>query len=100
MFTHGDPRFTHVFSGIGQVTVVLGRSEACQGDALFGPLAPALGRGERLGGVVTGHGVDSGLDVTRARWSSRSLPAVRRRVEHRFDPSSPGCGADVLRARM
>jgi hypothetical protein len=40
------------------------------------------------------------IDVIRARWSLRSLRAVRWLVEHGFDPSSPGCEVDVLRSRL
>ena len=43
---------------------------------------------------------DVDLDVIRAWWSLRSLRAVRWLVEHGFDPSSPGCEVDVLRARL
>ena len=59
-----------------------------------------LGHEEHLGDVVAGYGTDVDLDVLRGWWSLRSLLAVRWLVEHGFDPSSPGCEIDVLRARM
>jgi hypothetical protein len=40
------------------------------------------------------------LDVIRAWWSWRSLQAVRWLIEHGFDPFTPGCEVDVLRAQL
>jgi hypothetical protein len=55
-----------------------------------------LGHREHLGDVIAGYGTDVDLDVIRAWWSLRSLRAIRWLVDHGFDPSSPGCEADVL----
>ncbi|MDG4774384.1 hypothetical protein [Solwaraspora sp. WMMD792] len=41
---------------------------------------------------------DVDLAVIRAWWSLRSLLAIRWRVEHGFDPASPGCEIDVLKS--
>jgi hypothetical protein len=49
--------------------------------------------------VIAGYGADVDLDVVRGWWSLRSLTAVRWLVEHGFDPTSPGCEVDVLRAQ-
>jgi hypothetical protein len=59
-----------------------------------------LGHREHLGDVIAGYGTDVDLDVIRAWWSLRSLRAIRWLVDHGFDPSSPGCEADVLRSQM
>jgi hypothetical protein len=37
--------------------------------------------------------------VIRGWWSLRSLRAARWLVEHGFDPDTPGCEFDVLRAK-
>jgi hypothetical protein len=52
------------------------------------------------GDVLTGYGADVDLDVIRAWWSLRSLPAARWPTEHGFDPAAPGCEVDVLRSRL
>ncbi|MEU4474656.1 aminoglycoside phosphotransferase family protein [Micromonospora sp. NPDC023888] len=100
VFTHGDLQIAHVFADGDEITGVLDWSEACRGDALFDLATLTLGHEEHLGDVVTGYGTDVDLDVIRAWWSLRSLLAIRWLVEHGFDPSSPGCEVDVLRARM
>jgi aminoglycoside phosphotransferase (APT) family kinase protein len=100
VFTHGDLQITHVFVDGDEVTGVIDWSEASRGDALFDLATLTLGHEEHLGDVVAGYGTDVDLDVVRAWWSLRSLLAVRWLVEHGFDPSSPGCEFDVLRARM
>jgi len=46
-----------------------------------------------LGDVVAGHGTD--VDVIRARWSSRSLRALRWPGEHGFRPIARGRLADI-----
>jgi phosphotransferase family enzyme len=74
VFTHGDLQLTHVFVDGDEITGVIDRSEAAQGDL--------------------------DLDVIRAWWSLRSLLAFRWLIEHGFDPSSPGCEIDVLRSRL
>ncbi|MFF0152057.1 phosphotransferase family protein [Micromonospora sp. NPDC005203] len=100
VFTHGDLQIAHVFVDGDEITGVLDWSEACRGDALFDLATLTLGHEERLDDVVTGYGVDVDADVIRAWWSLRSLLAIRWLVQHGFDPSSPGCEVDVLRARM
>jgi hypothetical protein len=75
-------------------------SEAGQGDALYDLASLALGHEEHLGDVLAGYGTDVDLDVIRAWWSLRSLRAVRRLVEHGFDPWAPGCEVAVLRSRL
>ena len=98
VFTHGDMQVSHVFVDGDEITGVIDWSEAAQGDALFDLAILTLGHEEHLGDVVAGYGTDVDLDVIRAWWSLRSLLAVRWLVEHGFDPSSPGCEFDVLRA--
>ena len=100
VFMHGDLQVAHVFIDGDEVTGVLDWSEAGPGDALFDLASLTLGHEEHLGDVVAGYGTDVDLDVIRAWWSLRSLLAIRWLVEHGFDPSSPGCEVDVLRARM
>ncbi|WP_433132167.1 phosphotransferase family protein [Micromonospora sp. CA-240977] len=100
VFTHGDLQIAHVFVDGDEITGVLDWSEAGRGDALFDLATLTLGHEERLGDVVAGYGADVDLDLIRAWWSLRSLLAIRWLVEHGFDPSSPGCEVDVLRARM
>lgn len=99
-FTHGDLQVAHVFVDGDEVTGVIDWSEAGQGDALYDLASLTLGHPERLADVVDGYGKDVDLDVIRAWWSMRSLLAIRWLVEHGFDPASPGCEIDVLRARM
>jgi Ser/Thr protein kinase RdoA (MazF antagonist) len=100
VFIHGDLQITHVFVDGDEVTGVIDWSEAARGDALYDLASLTLGHEERLDDVVAGYGTDVDLDVIRAWWSLRSLQASRWLVEHGFDPSSPGCEFDVLRARM
>ena len=100
VFTHGDLQVAHVFVDGDQITGVVDWSEAGQGDALHDLAILTIGHEEHLADVVAGYGTGVDVDVIRARWSLRSLLAVRWLVEHGFDPFSPGCEVDVLRARM
>ena len=100
VFTHGDLQADHIFVDGDEVTGVIDWSEAARGDALFDLAILTLGHEERLDDVLAGYGVDVDLDVIRAWWSWRGLVAIRWLVEHGFDPSSPGCEIDVLRASM
>jgi hypothetical protein len=100
VFTHGDLQLNHVFVEDDEITGVIDWSEAAPGDALYDIATLTLGHEEHLGDVVAGYGTDVDLDVIRAWWSLRSLRGARWLVEHGFDPSSPGCEFDVLRARM
>jgi aminoglycoside phosphotransferase len=98
VFTHGDFQITHVFVDGDELTGVIDWSEASRGDALFDLATLTLGHEEHLGDVVAGYGAEVDLDVVRAWWSLRSLGAARWLIEHGFDPDSPGCEFDVLRA--
>ena len=100
VFTHGDLQITHVFVDGDEITGVVDWSETAQGDALWDLATLTLGHEERLADVVAGYGTHVDLDVIRAWWSLRSLVAARWLIEHGFDPSSPGCEFDVLKARM
>jgi aminoglycoside phosphotransferase len=100
VFMHGDLQISHVFIDADEVTGVIDWSEASQGDGLYDLATLTLGHEEHLGDVLAGYGTDVDLDVIRAWWSLRSLCAVRWLVEHGFDPASPGCEIDVLKARM
>jgi aminoglycoside phosphotransferase (APT) family kinase protein len=100
VFTHGDLHVAHVFVDGDQITGVIDWSEAAQGDALYDLASLTLGHPEHLGDVVAGYGTDVDLDVIRAWWSVRCLRAGRWLIEHGFDPSSPGCEFDVLRAQL
>ena len=100
VFTHGDLQITHVFVDGDALTGVIDWSEAGRGDAHFDLATLTLGHEERLGDVLAGYGTDVDPEVIRAWWSLRSLLAGRWLIEHGFDPSSPGCEFDVLRARM
>ncbi|MEV7630156.1 aminoglycoside phosphotransferase family protein [Actinoplanes sp. NPDC089786] len=100
VFVHGDLQITHVFVDGDVVTGVIDWSEAARGDALHDLATLTLGHEERLDEVLAGYGGGVDVEVIRAWWSLRSLLAVRWLVEHGFDPSSPGCEFDVLRARM
>jgi hypothetical protein len=100
VFTHGDLQVDHVFVDGDQIAGVLDWSEAGRGDALFDLAIMTLGHAEQLGHVVAGYGTDVDLDVIRGWWSWRSLVVIRWLVEHGFDPFSPGCEVDVLRARL
>ncbi|MER7175460.1 phosphotransferase [Streptomyces mesophilus] len=99
-FTHGDLQVAHVFVDGDEVTGIIDWSEAGQGDALYDLATLALGHKEHLGDLVDGYGRDVDLDVIHAWWSLRSLLAIRWLIEHGFDPFTPGCEVDVLRARM
>ena len=99
-FTHGDLQVAHVFVDGDEVSGVVDWSEAARGDALYDVASLTLGHREHLGDLVSGYGSDVDLDVVRAWWSWRSLTAVRWLVEHGFDPESPGCEVDVLRAQL
>jgi aminoglycoside phosphotransferase (APT) family kinase protein len=99
-FTHGDLQIAHVFVDGDEVTGVIDWSEASRGDALYDLASLTLGHEEHLGDLLVGYGTDVDLDVIRAWWSLRSLLNIRWLAEHGFDPSTPGCEIDVLRARM
>ncbi|MFE7462405.1 phosphotransferase family protein [Streptomyces sp. NPDC057554] len=99
-FTHGDLQIAHVFVDGDEVTGIIDWSEAGRGDALYDLAAFTLGHEEHLDDVLTGYGGDVDREVIRAWWSLRSLLAVRRLIEHGFDPFAPGCEVDVLRSRM
>jgi aminoglycoside phosphotransferase (APT) family kinase protein len=99
-FTHGDLQIAHVFVDGEEVTGIIDWSEAGQGDALYDLATFTLGHEEHLDDVVAGYGTGIDLDVIRAWWSFRSLLVVRWLLEHGFDPFTPGCEVDVLRARM
>jgi aminoglycoside phosphotransferase (APT) family kinase protein len=100
VFVHGDLQITHVFVDGDEVTGIIDWSEAARGDALHDLATLTLGHEDRLDQVLAGYGTDVDVDVIRAWWSLRSLLAVRWLVEHGFDPATPGCEFDVLRARM
>lgn len=101
VFIHGDLQLTHVFVDGDVVTGVIDWSEAAPGDALFDLAILTLGHEERLDDLIAGYGTaDVDREVIRAWWSLRSLTASRWLIEHGFDPDSPGCEFDVLRARM
>ncbi|MFF1819357.1 phosphotransferase family protein [Kribbella sp. NPDC058245] len=100
-FTHGDLQITHVFvDDHDEVTGIIDWSEASQGDPMFDLAILTLGHEDRLAEVAVGYGPGIDHDVVRAWWSLRSLSASRWLIEHGFDPDSPGCEFDVLRARM
>ena len=100
VFTHGDLQVAHGFVEGDEVTGVLDWSEAGRGDAMYDLAILTLGHPEHLDDVVAGYGADVDRDVIRAWWSLRSLTAIRWLVEHGFDPASPGCEVDVLRAQV
>jgi aminoglycoside phosphotransferase (APT) family kinase protein len=99
VFMHGDLQVAHVFVDGDEVSGVVDWSEAGHGDALYDLAILTLGHPEHLSDVILGYGADVDLEVIRAWWSLRSLTAIRWLVEHGFDPSSPGCEIDVLRAQ-
>jgi aminoglycoside phosphotransferase (APT) family kinase protein len=99
-FTHGGLQVAHVFVEGDEVTGVLDWTEAAPGDALFDLATLTLGHQDRLGDVIAGYGTDVDLEVIRAWWSLRCLRGIRWLVEHGFDPATPGCEIDVLRAQM
>ncbi|HLJ68922.1 MAG TPA: aminoglycoside phosphotransferase family protein [Chloroflexota bacterium] len=98
MFIHGDLQVAHVFVDGDEISGVVDWTEASQGDALYDLAILTLGHEEHLGDVVAGYGADVDLDVIRAWWSFRCLQAIRWLIEHGFDPFTPGCEVDVLRA--
>jgi aminoglycoside phosphotransferase len=100
VFAHGDLQITHIFVDGDEITGVIDWSEAAQDDALFDVATLTLGHEERLDDLLVGYGTDVDVDVIRGWWSWRSLSAARWLIEHGFDPSSPGCEFDVLKARM
>lgn len=100
VFIHGDLQITHVFTDGDQVTGIIDWSEGAPGDALFDLAVLTLGHEERLDDLLAGYGDDVDRDVIRAWWSLRSLTAARWLIGHGFDPDTPGCEFDVLRARM
>jgi aminoglycoside phosphotransferase (APT) family kinase protein len=100
VFVHGDLQICHVYVDGDVVTGVLDWSEASQGDALYDLAILTLGHEDHLGDLLAGYGTDVDLDVIRGWWSLRSLQAARWLIEHGYDPNSPGCEFDVLRARM
>jgi aminoglycoside phosphotransferase (APT) family kinase protein len=99
VFIHGDLQLDHVFTERDEVVGVIDWSEAAPGDAMFDLAILTLGHEERLDQLLAGYG-DADRDVIRAWWSLRSLTASRWLLEHGFDPDTPGCEFDVLRARM
>lgn len=100
VFVHGDLQVAHVFVDGDQVTGVVDWSEAARGDPLYDLAILTIGHPERLDDVIAGYGTEVDVEVVRAWWSLRSLTAARWLVEHGFDPSSPGCEFDVLRAQL
>ncbi len=100
VFTHGDLHIEHVFVDGDELTGIIDWSEAARGDALFDLATLTLGHEERLDDLLAGYGPGADRDVIRAWWSLRSLTAARWLLEHGFDPDTPGCEFDVLRARM
>jgi aminoglycoside phosphotransferase len=100
VFMHGDLQVAHVFVDGDEVTGVLDWSEAGRGDAMYDLASLTLGHPEHLEDVVAGYGADVDLAVIRGWWSLRSLTAIRWLVDHGFDPATPGCEIDVLRAQL
>lgn len=100
VFAHGDLQTMHVFVDGDTVAGVLDWSEAGPGDGAYDLAVLTLGHEDRLADVVSGYGGEVDVDVVTGWWSARSLLAARWLLEHGFDPDSPGCEFDVLRARM
>jgi aminoglycoside phosphotransferase (APT) family kinase protein len=100
VFMHGDLQVAHVIVDGDEVTGILDWSEAGRGDAMFDLAVLTLGHPEHLDDVLAGYGHDVDLEVIRSWWSLRCLIAIRWLVEHGFDPFSPGCEVDVLRAQL
>jgi aminoglycoside phosphotransferase (APT) family kinase protein len=100
VFMHGDLHVAHVFVRGDEVTGILDWSEAGQGDGMFDLASLTLGHREHLDDVLAGYGDDVDRDAISGRWSLRSLTAIRRLVEHGFDPFAPGCEVDVLRSQV
>ncbi|GAB2585924.1 aminoglycoside phosphotransferase [Paractinoplanes abujensis] len=99
-FTHGDLQTMHFFVSGDELNGVIDWSEAAQGDALLDLAVMTLGQEDRLDDLLAGYGTDVDVAVIRGWWSVRSLTASRWLIEHGFDPDTPGCEFDVLRARM
>jgi aminoglycoside phosphotransferase len=99
-FTHGDLQVAHVFVDGDEVTGVVDWSEAGQGDPMYDLASLTLGHPEHLSDVLAGYAAHVDVDVIRAWWSMRSLRVIRWLVEHGFDPTSPGCEVDVLKAQL
>ena len=100
VFIHGDLQVTHVFVEGDEVTGIIDWSEAAPGDAMFDLAILTLGHEERLDDLLAGYGAGADRAVIRAWWSLRSLTASHWLVEHGFDPATPGCEIDVLKARL
>jgi aminoglycoside phosphotransferase (APT) family kinase protein len=100
VFMHGDLQVAHVFVEGDAITGVLDWSEAGRGDALYDVASLTLGHPEHLTDVLAGYGDDADLEVIRGWWSLRSLTAIRWLLERGFDPFSPGCEVEVLRAQL
>ncbi|MBL7255793.1 phosphotransferase family protein [Paractinoplanes lichenicola] len=99
-FVHGDLQTMHFFVSGDNLNGVIDWSEAAQGDPLLDLAVMTLGQEDRLGDLLLGYGSDIDVEVIRGWWSVRSLTASRWLIEHGFDPDTPGCEFDVLRARM
>lgn len=100
VFMHGDLQVAHVFIDGDEVTGVLDWSEAGRGDAMYDLATLTLGHPEHLDHMVAGYGWGVDVEAIRGWWSLRSLMGIRWLIEHRFDPSAPGCEVDVLKAQM
>jgi aminoglycoside phosphotransferase (APT) family kinase protein len=99
VFIHGDLQVDHVFTDGEEVTGVIDWSEAGRGDAQYDLATLTLGNPGRLDDVIAGYGRDADLDVIRGWWSLRCLGVIRWLTEHGFDPATPGCEIDVLKAQ-
>jgi aminoglycoside phosphotransferase (APT) family kinase protein len=101
VFAHGDLHVAHLFISDDEITGVVDWSEAGPGDAMYDLASLTLGHRERLDDVARGYGpADVDREVIRGWWSLRSLTAIRWLAEHGFDPFSPGCEVDALRAQL
>jgi aminoglycoside phosphotransferase (APT) family kinase protein len=100
VFIHGDLQVAHVFTDGDQITGMIDWTEAAPGDALFDLAILTLGHPEHLADVIAGYGTDVDRDLIRAWWSLRCLLAIRWLAEHGFDPATPGCEIDVLKAQV
>jgi len=100
VFIHGDLQVDHVFVADNEVTGVIDRSEASQGDALFDLAILTLGHKEHLGDVVAGYGTDVDRDLIHAWWSLRCLTNVRRPAEHGYGSPDKFPEVAVLRSRL
>jgi aminoglycoside phosphotransferase (APT) family kinase protein len=99
VFIHGDLQAEHVFTADDEVTGVIDWSDAGRGDAQYDLAILTLGHPEHLADVLAGYGGGADLEVIRGWWSLRCLGAVRWLTEHGFDPATPGCEIDVLKAQ-